>query len=163
MYTNILLLTDGLGKCKYGTCHGVLLAKALGAKVTAVCVTKNLSLQEIRKIYDAEILVATSSAEVSRGVKRRSEDLHKELAGKALAVAEKMCADNDVKCEKVFFSGESPSAGILKAANERKCDLIFISTHGNPGLMTTLFGTVATKVLSHSKIPVLVHYCGGPS
>jgi hypothetical protein len=39
MYTNILLPTDGLGKCRYGTCHGVLLAKGLGAKVTAVCVT----------------------------------------------------------------------------------------------------------------------------
>ena len=27
MYTNILLPTDGLGKCKFGTCHGVLLAQ----------------------------------------------------------------------------------------------------------------------------------------
>jgi nucleotide-binding universal stress UspA family protein len=135
----------------------------LGAKVTAACVTENLSLQEIKKIYDAEMLVATSAAKISLGVKKHSEDLHKELAGKPPVVAQKMCADNDVKCEKVFFSGESPSDGILKAAQERMCDLIFISTHGNPGLMTTLFGTVATKVLSHSKIPVLVHYCGGPS
>jgi nucleotide-binding universal stress UspA family protein len=163
MYTNILLPTDGLGKCQYGTCHGVLLAKDLGAKVTAVCVTENLPIQEIRKIYDAEILVATSAGEVARETKERAEDLQKELAGAALAVAEKMCADNGVKCEKVSITGDPPTAGILKAAEERNCDLIFISTHGNPGLMGTLFGTVASKILSHSKFPVLVHHCGGPS
>jgi nucleotide-binding universal stress UspA family protein len=163
MYTNILLPTDGLGKGQYGTCHGVLLAKDLGAKVTAVCVTENLPIQEIRKIYDGEILVATSAGEFARETKKRAEDLQKELAGKALAVAEKMCADNGVTCEKVSLTGDSPTAGILKAAEERHCDLIFISTHGNPGLMSTLFGSVASKILSHSKIPVLVHHCGGPS
>jgi len=163
MYTNILLPTDGLGKCAYGTCHGVLLAKGLGAKVTAVCVTEDLPLAEIQKIYDAEAIVATSPAELSRGVKKRAEELHKELAGNALAVAERMCAENGVKCEKVSLGGASPAEGLLKAARERKCDLIFISTHGNPGLMGTLFGTVASKVVAHSKIPVLVHHCGGPA
>jgi nucleotide-binding universal stress UspA family protein len=162
MYTNILLPTDGLGKCKFGTCHGVLLAKGLGAKVTAVCVTEDLSFQEIRKIYDAEILVANSVAEVDRGVKKRAEDLHRELAGNALEVAERMCAANGVKCERVHLAGESSAEGILKAAERKNCDLIYISTHGNPGLMSTFFGTVATKIVSHSKVPVLVHHCGGP-
>jgi nucleotide-binding universal stress UspA family protein len=46
---------------------------------------------------------------------------------------------------------------------QKNCDLVFISTHGNPGLMGTLFGTVVSKVLSRSKTPVLVHHCGGPS
>ncbi len=56
MYTNILLPTDGLGKCKFGTCHGILLAKNLGAKVTAVCVTEKLSGQDILKIYNPDML-----------------------------------------------------------------------------------------------------------
>jgi nucleotide-binding universal stress UspA family protein len=163
MYKNILLPTDGLGKCEYGTCHGVLLAKELGAKVTAVCVTEKLPLQEIRKIYDAEVLVAASAGEVARGAMKQAEELHKELAGKALAVAEKMCADNGVKCDKVYLSGDPPAEGVLEAAKDRNCDLIFISTHGNPGLMGTLFGTMASKIVSHSKIPVLVHHCGGPA
>ncbi len=163
MYTNILLPTDGLGKCQYGTCHGVLLAKDLGAKVTAVCVTEKLSSQEILKIYNPEMLFGTSAGKTAQESMKRAEDLHKELAGKALAVAEKMCVDNGVKCDKVYLAGESPTDGILKVAKEKNCDLIFISTHGNPGLMGTLFGTMATKILSHSKIPVLVHHCGGPS
>jgi nucleotide-binding universal stress UspA family protein len=163
MYKNILLPTDGLGKCKFGTCHGVLLAKDLGAKVTAVCVTEKLSGQEILKIYNPDMLFGASDAKVAKESMKRADDLHKEFAGKALAVAEKMCEENGVKCEKVYLAGESPTDGILKVAKEKNCDLIFISTHGNPGLMGTLFGTVVSKILSRSKFPVLVHHCGGPS
>jgi nucleotide-binding universal stress UspA family protein len=167
MYTNILLPTDGLGKCQYGTCHGILLAKALGAKVTAVCVTEKYPIQEIlkiyKKVYKSDLPFGTSAREVAQGAIKHAEDLHKALAGNALDIAEKMCADNGVKCEKVSLAGESPTDGILKAAKEENCDLIFISTHGNPGLMGALFGTVASKILSHSNIPVLVHHCGGPS
>ena len=86
----------------------------------------------------------------------------KEIADKALAVAEKMCTDNGVACEKVHLPGENPVDGILRVAKEKNCDLIFMSTHGNPGIMGALFGSLAKKVLSHSKIPVLVHHCGGP-
>jgi nucleotide-binding universal stress UspA family protein len=157
------LPTDGLGKCKFGTCHGVLLAKDLGAKVTAVCVTEKLSGQEILKIYNPDMLFSASDGKAAKESMKRADDLHKEFAGKALAVAEKMCADNGVKCEKVVLAGESPIDGILKVAKEKNCDLIFISTHGNPGLMDTLFGNVVTKILSRSKTPVLVHHCGGPS
>lgn len=162
MYKNILLPTDGLGKCEFGTCHGILLAKDLDAKVTAVCVTEKLSGQEILKIYNPDLLYGASSGKVAKDSMKHAEELHKEFAEKALEVAEKMCKDNGVKCEKVYLAGESPTDGILKVAKEKQCDLIFISTHGNPGLMGTLFGTVATKILSRSNIPVLVHHCGGP-
>jgi nucleotide-binding universal stress UspA family protein len=163
MYKNILLPTDGLGKCVYGTCHGVILAKDLGAKITAVCVTKDLPLSDIKKFYDMETITAYSPAEVDRGVKKRAEDLHKELAEKSLEVAQRMCSDHGVPCDTVHLSNESPVDGILRAAKEKQCAMIFISTHGNPGLMATLFGSVATKIMANSKIPVLVHHCGGPS
>ncbi|MHB1012740.1 MAG: universal stress protein [Desulfobacteria bacterium] len=163
LYTNILLPTDGLGKCKFGTCHGILLAKELGAKVTAVCVTEKLSGSEILKIYNPDMLFGASAGLTAQESMKHAEELHKEFAEKALEVAEKMCAENSVKCEKVYLAGESPTDGILRVAKEKECDLIFISTHGNPGLMGTLFGTVATKILSRSKTPVLVHHCGGPS
>ena len=163
MYKNILLPTDGLGKCQYGTCHGVLLAKGLKAKVTAVCVTEKLSANEILKIYNPEMLYSVSAGKQAKESMKKAEELHKDLAGKALQVAEKMCTDIGVPCEKVFIEGVSPVDGILTVAAEKKCDLIFISSHGNPGLMGTLFGTLASKIMSHSKMPVLVHYCGGPS
>ena len=162
MYKNILLPTDGLGKCAFGTCHGVLLAKDLKAKITAVCVTEKLSPKEILQIYpDAEIW-SLSEGQKAKDALQQAEASKKELADKALGVAEKMCTDNGVPCDKVYLPGESPVDGILQVAQSSKCDLIFLSTHGNPGILGTLFGTVAKKVLSHSKTPVLVHHCGGP-
>ena len=162
MYKNILLPTDGLGKCVYGTCHGVLLAKDLKAKITAVCVTDKLSPKEILQIYPDSEIWSLSEGTKAKDAMSKAEESKKELADKALDVAAKMCTDNGVTCEKVRLSGESPVDGILLAAQNQKCDLIFLSTHGNPGILGTLFGTVAKKVLSNSKIPVLVHHCGGP-
>lgn len=163
MYKNILLPTDGLGKCKFGICHGVVLAKALGAKITAVHITGKLSPQEILKMYQPEVLFAPSDVKKAKEAMAHAEDAHKELASKALEVAEKMCAEVGVPFEPVHISGESPVDGILKVAKEKGCDLIFISTHGNPGVMGALFGTVATKIMSQSRYAVLTHYCGGPS
>ena len=55
-----LLPTDGLGKCAYGTCHGILLAKDLDAKITAVHVTGKFSAHEILEMYHPESLVGRS-------------------------------------------------------------------------------------------------------
>jgi nucleotide-binding universal stress UspA family protein len=162
MYKNILLPTDGLGKCQYGTCHGVLLAKGLHAKVTAVCITGKLSPQDILKLYDANMLVGALDAKRAKEAMENVEAGHKDEASRALAVAKKMCDDAGVPCELSHLPGAASADGILKVAAEKSCDLIFLSTHGNPGMLGSLFGTVATKVLSHSKIPVLVHHCGGP-
>jgi len=163
MYKNILLPTDGLGKCQYGTCHGVLLAKGLKAKVTAVCITGKLSSQDILKLYDSNMLVGASDGKKAKEALDHAEAEQKEEASRALAVAKKMCDSAGVPCDLAHLPGATPVDGILAAAADQKCDLIFISTHGNPGMFGTLFGTIATKILSHSKIPVLVHHCGGPS
>jgi nucleotide-binding universal stress UspA family protein len=163
MYKNILLPTDGLGKCQYGTCHGVLLAKGLNAKVTAVCITGKLSAQDILKIYDSNMLVGALDAKKAKEAMENVEAAQKDDASRALAVAKKMCDGAGVPCDLAHLSGATPVDGILSVAAEKKCDLIFISTHGNPGMFGSLFGSVATKVLSHSKVPVLVHHCGGPS
>lgn len=163
MYKNILLPTDGLGKCAYGTCHGILLAKELNAKITAVHVTGKLSAREILNIYQPATLTGSSGGKKAQDDMARVEDSRKELGTKALEVAERMCTEVGVACETVQITEKSPEEGILKVAREKGCDLIFISTHGNPGVMGSLFGTVATKIIAQSKYAVLTHYCGGPS
>jgi nucleotide-binding universal stress UspA family protein len=49
-----------------------------------------------------------------------------------------------------------PWEGILRAARSRKCDLIVMASHGRRGLAGLLLGSETTKVLTHSKTPVLV-------
>lgn len=45
---------------------------------------------------------------------------------------------------------------IINYSREIGADLIIITTHGRTGLLHTLLGSVAEKVIRHSKIPVLV-------
>ncbi|MEW6720545.1 MAG: universal stress protein, partial [Thermodesulfobacteriota bacterium] len=101
MYKNILLPTDGLGKCAFGTCHGVLLAKDLHARITAICITDKFSARELREIYAPEMIWSLSEGKKAQEAMAQAETERKEMAGKALAVAEKMCTDNGVPCEKV--------------------------------------------------------------
>ncbi len=45
---------------------------------------------------------------------------------------------------------------IIHFSKEIKADLIIIATHGRTGILHTLLGSVAEKVIRYSKIPVLV-------
>ena len=45
---------------------------------------------------------------------------------------------------------------IIKYSKEKKIDVIVLATHGRTGLIHTLLGSVAEKVIRYSKIPVLV-------
>jgi nucleotide-binding universal stress UspA family protein len=49
-----------------------------------------------------------------------------------------------------------PWQAIVDTAKKMKCDLIVMSSHGRRGLSALLLGSETTKVLTHSKIPVLV-------
>jgi nucleotide-binding universal stress UspA family protein len=52
--------------------------------------------------------------------------------------------------------GDVPYEHIIETAKKRKCDLIMMASHGRRGLSGLLLGSETSKVLTHSKIPVLV-------
>lgn len=49
-----------------------------------------------------------------------------------------------------------PAEEILRAANDKKADLIALSTHGRGGVARLLAGSVAEEVLRKARIPVLL-------
>jgi nucleotide-binding universal stress UspA family protein len=56
-----------------------------------------------------------------------------------------------------FYSVSSaPWEAIIQAAKSKRCDLIFMGSHGRKGLAGVVLGSQTTKVLTHSKVPVLV-------
>jgi len=61
-----------------------------------------------------------------------------------------------VPFEALVTKSSLPYRGIIEAAQECKCDVIFIASHGYRGLTSLLLGSVTQEVLTHSKIPVLV-------
>jgi len=159
MYKNILIPTDGVRTCESAISHGIELAKAIGAKVTALHTTPKLSPHEILEIYHPQFLVGGHDAEKAQKAMAQIEELHKDVADRSLAVIEKVAKEMGVACEVVYITGKSPADGIMETAEGKKCDLIFMSTHAALGLSGSIFGTVTTKVLSHSKVPVLVQRC----
>jgi nucleotide-binding universal stress UspA family protein len=62
--------------------------------------------------------------------------------------------DGAVRVEHFLEEGD-PATGILQAAQERKCDLIVMGTHGRTGLGRVLLGSVAEKVVRGASCPVL--------
>jgi nucleotide-binding universal stress UspA family protein len=61
----------------------------------------------------------------------------------------------DVKVRVKREHGE-PAAGILETAESENVSLIAISTHGRSGITRWLFGSVADRVVQHSRVPLLM-------
>jgi len=61
-----------------------------------------------------------------------------------------------VPCKTIWVTKDQAWEGIIHTARSRKCDLIVMASHGRRGLTGLLLGSETTKVLTHSKIPVLV-------
>jgi nucleotide-binding universal stress UspA family protein len=63
--------------------------------------------------------------------------------------------DEDFDLEPILRKGIDYEE-IVKYSKDKKIDLIVIATHGRTGLLHTLLGSVAEKVIRHAKCPVLV-------
>ncbi len=146
MYQHILIPTDGSPLAARGAKAGVKLARALGAKVTALYVATPYA----PAVYgDAAVYYAGPSPKEH---KRFSE----EAAKKALAPIESEARKAGVVCSALVVFDWKPWNAILKVARSRKCDAIAMASHGRGGLGGLFLGSETQRVLAHSKIPVLV-------
>ena len=143
MYKNILIATDGSRFAEKGVRHGVMLAKALAARVTVVTVSEPL-----------EAIVMLGA-----GTHFPSPDYIEADARSAagtLAVAQEIAKAMGVACETVHVSDVPPAEGIVGEAQKRGTDLIVMASHGRRGVSRLLLGSQANKVVTHSKVPVLI-------
>ncbi len=62
-----------------------------------------------------------------------------------------------VACETVQVEHEHPYRAIIDNAKSKSCDLIVMASHGRRGVSAIVLGSETVKVLTHSKIPILVH------
>lgn len=146
MFKHILLPTDGSKLSARAVKCGIEFAKSVKAKVTTVHV-----VPEFRMLMD-EGFVSPMGADM----KKRFETESREHAKKLLAKVEKAAKTAGIKCEAVAVVGDLPFQHIIETAKKKKCDLIMMASHGRKGLSSVLLGSETAKVLTHSKIPVLV-------
>lgn len=146
MFKNILIPTDGSRLSLKGAKTGVRLAKALGARVTAVYVIAPF----MPIAYgDAAVYVPALSPQA---YKQSSE----KAARRALGVVEAEAKKARVRCKSRFVTAAQVHEGVLRVARGEKCDAISMASHGRGGLASVLLGSETTRVLAHSKLPVLV-------
>ena len=73
-----------------------------------------------------------------------------------LAKAEVAAHAAGVECSSETVTSDRPYQAILDAADRRGCDLIFMSSHGRRGLRDLFLGSQTQKVISNTRLPVLV-------
>jgi len=146
MYRHILIPTDGSELAHKAVTHGLLLAKAVGAKITVLTVEPSFN------VYD----VPSSKMNQMSGAYAEYTEHAKEHAAKILSVVVDEAKAAGVSCETAQMTHDHPYEAIVVAAKERGCDLIVMASHGRSGMAAILVGSITTKVLTHTNIPVLV-------
>ncbi len=144
MYRHILLPTDGSELSQRAALYGVNLAKSLNAAVTAISVTAPW-----QTIAIGEIAIAVPEADYEARAETNARNFLKPVADAAAAAG--------VDCKTVHVRNGNPYEAIIDTADARGCDLIVMGSHGRSGLTKLLLGSETIRVLTHSKIPVLVY------
>jgi len=151
MYQHVLLPTDGSELSEQAARDGVRYAKSLGAQLTALHTTP--------LYYPPVLPTHTASAHAGHEYAVRAheyEEQSKESATRALEPIGQMAREAGVVYGAVHRVADSPWQAIIEVAAERGCDLIFMASHGRRGVSALLIGSETNKVLTHTKIPVLV-------
>jgi len=146
MYKHILLPTDGSKLSNQAAQAGVLLAAALGARVTGF-----FAAPPPTPVLYKGLLSGYAPME-------EQEEMVRKAAAAHLGVIEKAASRAGVACELMTVTNDYAADAIVAAARKRRCDLIFMASHGRRGVRReSLLGSETQKVLSQSPIPVLVH------
>ena len=144
MYTNVLIPTDGSELAGKAVQHSIALAKRVGARVTVLTVLPPFHTFTT----DAQMIEDTPDQYKAR--------MHKH-AEKTLGAVAQAAEVAGVTCETVQVEHEHPYQAIIDTARSKNCDLIVMASHGRHGMSALVLGSETVKVLTHCKIPVLVH------
>ena len=145
MFNHLLLPTDGSDLSNEALKKGIAFARETGARVSFVNVMPEY--------------IAAAFAEFPAGGQAAFADFMKATEDSAktiLGAAEAAANDAGVSCDKVAIRHQQPWRAIIDIAGDRQCDLIFMASHGRRGIGALVLGSETNKVLTHSKIPVLV-------
>jgi nucleotide-binding universal stress UspA family protein len=130
MFRHILIPSDGSTASQLAVNSALRMARESGARVTAV------------HVLPEEPALASSSAQQPENA--------------ILADIARQAAALHVNCSTVEVHSDQPHAAIIATALQRGCDLIAMASRGRSGLASLMLGSQTQKVLTHSKIPVLV-------
>ncbi len=146
MFKHLLVPTDGSELSQATVKRAVSFAKDAGARVTFFYAQPDFPMP----IYGEGALIDPTTPE-------QFAKSAKEEADRILEAAEKVADEIGVTADSDTVVNEVPYKAVIDAADRHGCDLIFMASHGRRGISALLLGSEAQKVLTHSKIPVLIY------
>ena len=146
MFKHILVPTDGSDFSQETVRRAVSFAKEAGARITAFYAMPDYPVS----FYGEGGLIDPISPEQFAAL---AEQQAKEILG----FVETLCQQASVEYSGKTATSDVPYEAIIEAATQSDCDLIFMSSHGRRGFSALLLGSETQRVLTHSKIPVLIY------
>lgn len=143
MYKHILIPIDGSELSEKALREGIDLARSVRARVTVFTASPPFN------VYAAEGAMGHDS----RADYTAAAD---GLAAARLKVGADYAAQKGVSARVEHVYAEHPYEAIINAASKDGCDLVCMASHGRKGIAGLVVGSETSKVLTHSKVPVLV-------
>lgn len=145
MYKHLLVATDGSRLSAKAVTHAIALARALSARITVFYASPKYPMPAIA---DGVVYNPVSKDEYARAAKKAADRILSPVKVKAEA--------GGVACDLLHAFDNSPWEAILTAARKAKCDAIAMASHGRHGITALVLGSETQKVLTYSKLPVIV-------
>ena len=146
MFKHILVPTDGSALSTDTVKKAVDFARETGAKLTFFYAKPDYPVA----FYGEGALIDPTTPE-------KFAEMAEKQAQEILAAAQALAAGAGVACATASSTSDVPYEAIIGAAASHGCDLIFMASHGRRGLSGLLLGSETQKVLTHSRVPVLVY------
>ncbi len=144
MFKHILLATDGSAASDHAATLAVGLARTHGAKLTALYVADPYPYIGVGEINPMGYQAYTAAAQ--------------QLAAQAHAKVDALCKQGGapIALQVRLVEEMAAATGIVQTARDEAADLIVMGSHGRSGIARLMLGSVATKVVAESTVPVLV-------
>ena len=142
MFKRILVPTDGSDITAKAIATAVALAKSLGAQLFTISVKEPFPYSAI--------------SEMQPTPPQEFFDAQERMANKRVLAVVDLAKAGGMDCQGHTIEALHPWEAIIDHATTLGCDLLVMASHGRRGVSALLLGSETQKVLTHSKVPVLV-------
>lgn len=142
MFKRILVPTDGSDITGKAVDAAVALAKSVGAQLYTISAKEPFPYSAI--------------SEMQPTPPQEFFDAQERIAHQRVTAVVNQAAAAGVPCQAHTVEALHPWEAIIDHAKRMECDLLVMASHGRRGVSALLLGSETQKVLTHTKVPVLV-------
>jgi len=142
MFKRILVPTDGSDITGKAVDTAIALAKSVGAQLYTISAKEPFPYSAI--------------SEMQPTPPQEFFDAQERIAHQRVTAVVNQAAAAGVQCQAHTVEALHPWEAIIDHAKRMECDLLVMASHGRRGVSALLLGSETQKVLTHTKVPVLV-------